>query len=1023
MTFVPTPEQQNIIRYPRHNVRVAAGAGTGKTTTIVERLGWFVESGVSPTRALGITFTVKASDELRTRLRERLDATTEGDEVEVSTYHGFATSILDEFGALVGYDRDALLLDDGHRSELGRIVMATTPTDLDLTAMDHRVEDMLTLVDGLDRHLLTPEDLIGASPTVVPDDPDILAKRIDLATVASAYRGEKHRLGLIEFSDLIAKAVDLVTTHPEIATELGSRYDIVLLDEYQDTDPAQRILLTAVFGETTAVTAVGDSDQTIYEWRGASLDNFEAFPEHFPRTDGTKTETLPLSLNRRSDRVVIDLANAIKADIPSIEGSMPLVPMDDADIGALAVGWFVSERDEAAWIAEDIQRRHREGTPYAEIAILVRKRAWIPMLVAALREFDVPTSVSDPGTLLTVPEVADVVAWLRIVADPDDEAALLRILVGGQYRLGIADLAALKRHAAKIHADSLMGAVGVADDIPELSRSTVETLARFADTHESLMRFGHVNTVANSINRIIRTIGFWDEAAALSPGEATSARLNIARFLNVASGWRPIEGRPTVGRFLRYIDALNASGRDEALTPPTTVVADAVELTTVHGAKGLEWNAVYLPGLVQGTFPMGSRRHDDPDRHAMLVPYQMRLDAASLGDLITTEGKQREAYLKERTAHSENRLAYVAVTRARQSLTMTGHVWQDHLTRAKKPSPYLLMAREHANVDEIIWVADDVAAPEPQPFNAKESRMDPLFPDGVPDALRHAIADPASVVTVRPDLANEVADRTHQLALEIADLSELSADAAPAPFSTAVTNLVTLAQCPLKFKWVHHDRLPRRPSKAAVRGTEFHRKAELHNLGIIALDEPHPASYDTVEIDEPSGTDGDSTVVDPWLVFESSRFAHLKARFSEVPFEIAIGQGSVRGKIDAIYEAEPGQWEIVDYKSGKPSDDPALSVQLKAYAIAAADGAVSIDTPESLVVSFAYFGGGEAVEVTRTVDDAWLDQARSEIAGLIDLGAEGPWNPTPSDACRYCDFRIHCEAGTTWLRASGTGER
>jgi DNA helicase-2/ATP-dependent DNA helicase PcrA len=875
---------------------------------------------------------------------------------------------------------------------------------------------MLTLLDGLDRHLIAPDDLISASPDSLPDDPDTWLKRVDLARVTAAYRAEKQRLGLVEFSDLIANAVALVTQHPSIAEELGSRYDIVLLDEYQDTDPAQRMLLTAVFGEATAVTAVGDSDQTIYEWRGASLDNFEAFPDHFPRADGRRTETLPLSLNRRSDRVIIDLANTIKADLPSIDGSEPLVPMDEAPAGSLRVGWFVSERDEAAWIAEDIQRQHHNGTAYSNIAILVRKRAWIPMLVAALREFDVPTSVSDPGTLLTVPEVADVVAWLRIVADPDDEPALLRILVGGQYRLGLADLDALRRHAKTVRADSLMGAISVIDEVDDLDPGARNALERFAVIHETLMRFGQANTVATTINRIITTIGFWDETAALPPGEATSARLNIARFVNVASGWRPIEGRPTVGRFLRYIDALDASGRDDALTPPTTSAADAVELTTIHGAKGLEWDSVYLPGLVHDAFPMGSRRHDDPDRHAMLIPYEMRLDAASLTDLITTTGKQRETYLKERNAHSENRLAYVAVTRAKHALTMTGHVWQDHLTRPKKPSPYLLKARDLANHGEVEWVGDDVEAPHPKPFNSKEPTVDPLFPDGVADALRATIADAGAPLSMRPDLADAVAQRTQQLALEIADLSEPHTEAEAAPFATAVTNLVTLAQCPLKFKWVHHDRLPRRPSNAAIRGTEFHRKIELHNLGVIALDEPTPETYDTVEIDDVADVDVRSARVDPWAVFEASRFADLKARFSETPFEIAIGQGSVRGKIDAIYEPEPGVWEIVDYKSGRPSDDSSRLVQLKAYAIAVADGAVSVDTPESLSVSFAYFGADEAVEVTETVDEKWLDRARSELESLIDVGADGPWNPTPSDACRYCDFQVHCEPGKAWLK-------
>lgn len=1029
MTFLPTTEQQRIITYPQRHVRIAAGAGTGKTTTIIERLVAFVESGVPPTRALGITFTVKASDELRNRLRDRLGPTKDGEEVEVATYHGFATSILSEFGTLVGFDPASLLLDDGHRSELAQRVLRSTPTELDLTALDARVRDLLELNDALGRHLTSPEELVARAP-LGGDDAimETWAKRMDLAAVAAAYRSEKERLGLIEFADLIAKAVDLVTTFPDIAAELAGRYDVVLLDEYQDTDPAQRLLLTSIFGPSAAVTAVGDSDQTIYEWRGASLDNFDAFPQHFPRDDGEPTETLPLSLNRRSDRIIINLANTIKELLPTIEGAEALVPRPEAAEGSLVVAWFPSEREEAAWIAQDIRDRHADGLRYSDMAILVRKRAWIPMLVEALRELDVPISVSDPGTLLQIPEVADVLAWLRLVADPGAEPALLRILMGGQYRLGMADLNALKVHAQRIDADSIMASVMDASHVEGLSETTVSALNRFAAIHDTLMRYAQANTVANTISEITTTIGFWDEAAALGPSDATTARLNIARFLSVANGWRPLEGRPTVSRFLRYIDALNASKRDDALTPPTTSTIDAVELTTIHAAKGLEWGTVYLPGLQHDSFPMSARRSDDPDAHAMLLPYELRLDADNLGDLVTTSQDARKEKLKQRTAESEHRLAYVAVTRAKHTLTMTGHVWQDHLKRPKKPSPYLLLARDTPNAVVRTWSEDPGDPPPVAVFSGREPVNDPLFRQGVDSAFRRLIDDPRMVSNEYPELADAVAHRIQQLRLEIADLSEPTAEPGPQAFSASVTNLVTLAQCPLKFKWVHHDKLPRRPSQAAVRGTEFHRRVELHNLGVISLEDAESASYDAVEVDPgeldttsvdaaPPGTGAgeDRTVVDPWRVFAASRFADIRARWCEVPFEFAVGSGSVRGKIDAIYEPEPGVWEIVDYKSGRPSTDPSRMIQLKAYAVAAAAGVVASETPESMSVSFAYFGGGELVEVSEDVNDQWIEDATTELTELVRLGAEGPWNATPSPDCRFCDFLVHCDAGKEYV--------
>lgn len=1020
MKFTPTPEQQRIIDYAPVHLRVAAGAGTGKTTTIVERLAEFVKSGIAPTRALGVTFTVKASDELRTRLRERVGSSVSGEEVEVATYHGFAASILDEFGPLVGYDNSSMLLDDGHRAELGQLVLRELPTTLDLTAMKQRVDDILELNDALDRHLRDPDELRAMAPNVIDDDGPWLT-RLELISAVSAFREQKERLGLVEFADLIRKAVDLVTTVPEVAAQLADRYDVVLLDEYQDTDPAQRILLTTIFGPSAAVTAVGDTDQTIYEWRGASLDNFEAFPTHFPRADGKQTETMPLSLNRRSDQLIIDLANTIRAELPTIGGSKPLAPREDAGGGAVSTSWFTSEFEEAQFVASDVARQHDAGTAWSDIAILVRKRAWIPLLVAALRDHDIPTSVSDPGTLLQIPEVADVLAWLRIVSDPDAETALLRILMGGQYRLGVRDLNTLRVHSRRIDATTLLGAVNDCDNA-ELEAATSQAVARFSRLHTELMQFAQVNSVANTINEIIARIGFWDEAAALKPGEATTARLNIARFLNIAHGWRPIQGRPTVRRFLRYIDALNDSGRDEALTPPVRSVADAVELTTIHGAKGLEWDIVYVPGLQHGDFPMGARKHDDPDAHATLLPYELRLDSESLKDVAGTSGPDRRDLLKERDRLSEYRLAYVAVTRARHHIVLSGHAWQDSVSRPKDPSEFLRIARDLPGATIGTWCEEPGDKPPLMTFEQDQAPADPLFPDGPHAALRATIRDASWVEQTRPDINEEVERRVQQLAMEIGDLRQPHSEPLPQPFATAVTNLVALAECPLKFKWIHYDKMPRRPSRAAAEGTVFHRKVELHNLGKIALDDANLDSYDAVLED---GEESDSDVtgtrhLPPWEVFESSRFAETQSRFTEVPFEVALGPGSVRGKIDAIYEPQPGDWEIVDYKSGRKSDNPARRVQLQAYAIAASDGAVSIDRPESMTVSFAYFGGGELVEVSESVDDAWLASARSDVEQLITLGAEGPWEPTPSVACRYCDFRIHCKAGSNWIAENET---
>ena len=291
-TFQPSREQLLIIEHPDEPLRVAAGAGTGKTTTIVERIAHLADAGVDPARILGVTFTNKAADELNQKVVDAIGSDDESRTPEISTYHGFAASILDEFGAYVGYDRSAMLMDDGHRSELAsRVLRMTDAPDLDLTSLPTRRREMLALAAGVTDNLLDADTVRRSAPGNLTDDDGadavVWRKRLALLEAVESYEDEKQRLGLLEYGDLIRLAVRTVEETTAVAESISERYDAIVLDEYQDTDPAQRRLLAVLFSSKVPVTAVGDTDQTIYEWRGASAENFAAFPVDFPQSDGS----------------------------------------------------------------------------------------------------------------------------------------------------------------------------------------------------------------------------------------------------------------------------------------------------------------------------------------------------------------------------------------------------------------------------------------------------------------------------------------------------------------------------------------------------------------------------------------------------------------------------------------------------------------------------------------------------------------------------------------------------------------
>lgn len=420
-------------------------------------------------------------------------------------------------------------------------------------------------------------------------------------------------------------------------------------------------------------------------------------------------------------------------------------------------------------------------------------------------------------------------------------------------------------------------------------------------------------------------------------------------------------------------------------------------------------------------FPSSARAYDDPDRITRLLPYELRLDATIYGAASEAHGKRRSEILRSRHLEQEWRLAYVATTRAAQRLVISGHGWDGDIKNARKPSSLWELARTTAgSITGPMEVVSDTPI-QPEPFVDPPTPPDPLFEDGPAAALRKSVANPAWIADEHPDIASAVEDRVAQLALAVEDLASPTLEETSPRFTVSVTNLVTLAGCAQRFKWIHHDRLPRKPRRSALLGTAFHRRVELHNLGVIAFDDPSTENYDSPESADGSADGQSGSAGNPWDLFDGSRFAAETPIHIEAPFEVSIGEGSIRGKVDAIYDsgdlADATSWEIVDYKSGLDRHDAARRVQLEAYALAASDGALSVEPPDSMSVTFAYFGGPEIVEVSEEVDTAWLGEARGRIERLVDQGINGPFDPTPSKDCRWCDFLHLCPAGQQQVKS------
>ncbi len=1007
--LTPSPEQQGILDLGLTSIRVRAGAGTGKTTTVAMVISNLVRNhDVEPEEILGITFTNKAAAELADRVRQTLgDRVEAGRQVEVHTYHGFAAQILSEFGALAGVDnRSKVITPTFSRQLLTDTFHHRSYQHLDIT-QTRTLDRIRRLGDRMGDHLLSPEHLLTYNHD--PDD-DIWEARVEMAETLADYSEHKNRLRVVDYADLVTLSTRIVTEHPELAAAIRDRYRAVVLDEYQDTNPAQRVLLTRVFSNGFPVIAVGDEDQTIYEWRGASAENFEQFTTHFPRSDGTAAHDRGLTFNRRSDTVILDVANMVRQRAnPTSE---PLTPLDTAGTGEITTYWARDALEEADWIARTFERLHEQGTPWSDMAVLFRKNKDFSVIVDALARHDIPVEVANIGGLLSVPEVSELRAWLTALERPRDSSAVTQILFGSKFRLGMADIAPLTRIAAKDEATgsedldpiTLVEVIEVLDQVTGLRPEARKMINRFAAVYREVLIESQGLTLVETLRLILDQTRAWQDIDALPPNQRLTARLNVFRLLDLAEDWSPLEGRPSVGAFLDYLETMEDEPADE-LDSARLSGEEAVTLVTVHRAKGLEWDTVAIPAVTKGNFPSRSQQHPDPVRFAEHLPHEMRIDRYI--ESLPQDKDERTAYLRAKHDSQEWRVAYVALTRAKKRLLVSGAYWYGLPEPTQTP-------KEQSELFELVAGHPNTASEGEAPLSKRPATLrapmgdrspDPLFEHGWPDALREAMSDPEAMPALARRLGlkddyNSVVDETTQRLFRLAELTPEQPDPEESP-SVSVTSLVTMAQCPKRYYWTDVDPLPRKPNPAAVRGTEVHRRIELHQRGQVPFEDMADDLYDIADGEGGPGA---------YQAYLDSSYANRRADLIEAPFGIELDNGfRVRGRIDAVY-CDDQSWEVVDFKSGKPSQDEARLVQLQAYAVAVSKVDFGRPAPANLEVAFAYLGGGLEVDSYKA-DETWVRSARSRLDQLTDAILEESFEAQPSNWCRGCDFLMFCEEG------------
>ena len=1127
----PTDEQAAVIAAPARPALVVAGAGAGKTETMAARVVWLVATGaVLPEQVLGLTFTRKAAQQLGARVRSRLrrlagsrlldelDPSGErraallAGEPTVATYHAYAGRLVGEHALRLPAEPAARLLSETASWQLAHRVVSTWADELDVDVQPATVTTWLLALSGeLGEHLVDPSavradaERLAAALEAAPRGKGQRAepsqtyqrwiatqrKRVALLPLVESFTARKRAERAVDFADQLAIAARVADAHPEVGAAERTTYRAVLLDEYQDTGHAQRILLRALFGtrpgdpvrsDGPTVTAVGDPCQSIYGWRGASAGNLARFGTDFPAPDGP-ADQYGLLTSFRNPSDVLRLANTASAPLrraaPPQQGAPPptgsqeghpppmpgtavaggvaggglacgatdpgaadaclaeaagggasgggaadgpaadggaaaggdatagraaadrapsggsgaahvdvgeLRPAPDAPAGDVRVALLPDISGEIDWMADAIAEQwDREGPPPTS-AVLVRRRADMDPIAAALRGRGLPVEVVGLGGLLDTPEVRDLVSALRLVADPLAGPSAVRLLTGARWRLGVADLAALWARArelvpppsptgARTPADLALGALpgeqaeqaGLVDALDDPGPATAYSPDGFARITRLARELGWLRSRAGApLTDLVadaERVLLLDAETAARPGPVGRAHLDA--FADVVAEFATGAEVATLPALLDYLQT--AEQAEDGLSPgEIEVTPDRIQVLTVHAAKGLEWEVVAVPHLVAQVFPgrkIGGTWLTSPAE----LPVALRGDVLDLPDLVLPDGGDRRACENAVKAHSEaldarrlveeRRLFYVALTRAERVLLLSGHRWPATGEKPRLPSEFLdEVAATHAPetwaeeppADAVnpatleqptaLWPADplgarsaDVQAGAELVRAALRARID----------ARAAAIDPGAqlpLLDLEPPPEPEEEDPEGWAAdVDVLLAERAAARARPAaelPAQLTVSRLVELAADPAGLAARLRRPLPLPPNPHARRGTAFHAWLE-QRFGAAQL----------LDLDELPGAADEGAASDDALAslqeaFLTSEWADRRPIEAEVPFETVIAGVAVRGRMDAVFADPDGGFTVVDWKTGPLPDEPrlpALAVQLAAYRLAWAD--------------------------------------------------------------------------------------
>jgi DNA helicase-2/ATP-dependent DNA helicase PcrA len=1023
-----SPEQRAAVEHPGGPLLILGGAGTGKTMVLAERFLHLVGEGSAPESLLVLCHATAAADVMRERLEDRLPGAYE--ELAVTTFHGVCARLLHDEALEAGLDPFVTPVSAADRLAM----LLERIDDLPLRHHDLRGNPSATLgaivqrIDRLKDELVSAADYAAWAESL----PEGRARDREFAALYGAHERMLNEAGALDAGDLVLHSFQLLRTSARVRARLAERHRHVLVDELQDASFAQGLLLRLLAGGGN-ITAAADDDQSIFRFRGAATKNVQDFRAEWPAATVVRLER-----SFRSRERILAAARAVVGE----------KPLHGEPGGQVAFWRCASERAQAQAVAAEVERLiAREDVAPEDVCVLVRSvRGEGQAVAVAFEERAVPYRLSGAAAFFQRAEVRDLLAWLRLLVDPGDAGAVVRALARPPVELRAIDLARVTQIARRRKLD-MVAALNAALESPQIPPEARERITHFLRLHRAAASAIDSTRPDLYVHRLVERLGLRRQLLFAASTEVVERLQNLAKFAELAADYVRRAPQATGRDFARSIAAVAEAGlrEDEAAEQ-----AHGVHVMSMHAAKGLEFDHVYVLGLMAARLPGPRRRALEP------IPDALIKEAVPPDDKATHVAAMR-------------RLLHVAMTRARRRLVLAfpersergalqqpspfaeearaavGGEWETRQEELFGPAETLqstfrmlrdelltTVAQVGGRLGELRFDTDlDVShavvrylellklAALMERTRSSEADVGDLLPEINARLLQAVTAEQREIFeTSALDEYLLDAERDEKLrARAVAQRSEPSLETFLPKrgdgLALSASDIETYRTCPLKYKFARVFRIPSEPTMNQRFGILVHQVLERYHAAESA---GLPTLLNLLEAGWRRGGFGDSEEERQFRAKATQALVRYHDRFRdddaepvwfERSFQFRIGPHLLRGRVDRVDRLPEGGYELIDYKTGRPKSAAQLrdDVQLSLYAVGARE-AWQLEAPQQ---SYYYVLDDAKVPVPRSQEDRdWITETVFEVAdGILGQGFE----PTPSfAACSICDYRIACPA-------------